>query len=307
MPTAFWPAMTWWRFPPSRFSTKITSGCRRRIEHPGEILVPIEITSDYLSKNSFTLNEGWYIAKGDIGEITDRLTINGNVNLILSDDCILNATKGIALDSPNALTIWGQEKSNGKLIVGGTGISKSGRDKASGNLIINGGIVEGITPNTTLVNTYKIIEGANSTFTETVENTSASETKPSQIQNLTFRANGDFAKFKHVEVDDHILDTSNYKAWTGSTYVELNSDYLNTLDVGEHKLSVVYTDGSCNTMFSILAAKKPETTTKLNNDAAKTEPQTQTHPNTEDTSKAPLWGMLALVSLVGVYTIKKIK
>ena len=86
---------------------------------------------------------------------------------------------------------------------------------------------------------YKIIEGANGTWTQNSDGT------------LTFRANGDFSKFTGVKVDGTLIDAKNYTAVSGSTVITLKADYLKTLSGGTHKITVVYTDDECSANFEV--------------------------------------------------------
>lgn len=65
---------------------------------------------------------------------------------------------------------------------------------------------------------------------------------------LTFTANGPFRKFVGIKVDAGFVDPAHYEAKAGSTLVTLKQSYLQTLPIGEHVFTVVYTDGeiSCN-------------------------------------------------------------
>ena len=89
---------------------------------------------------------------------------------------------------------------------------------------------------------YKIIEGANGSWTQNSDGT------------LTVRANGEFSKFTGVKVDGKLIDSKNYTAKSGSTIVTLSKDYLATLPVGNHSLTVVFNDGECSTDFTVKAA-----------------------------------------------------
>jgi hypothetical protein len=46
-----------------------------------------------------------------------------------------------------------------------------------------------------------------------------------------------------VKVDGVQLATSDYEAISGSTTIELNADYLNTLSAGDHTLTVGFEGG----------------------------------------------------------------
>ena len=88
---------------------------------------------------------------------------------------------------------------------------------------------------------YSIIEGANGVWTQNSD------------EILTFRANGDFSKFTGVKIDGTLIDVKNYTAVSGSTVITLKADYLQTLSVGKHTMTIVYNDGECNTEFEIKA------------------------------------------------------
>ena len=112
---------------------------------------------------------------------------------------------------------------------------------------------------------YEILEGANSTYQEETEGS------------ITIRANGKFEKFEGIKIDNKTIDKKYYTAKSGSTIVTLNSDYLNTLTIGEHKITFVYDDGEVETTFKI--AEK-------NNTNASNSPST---PKTADLSNMTLW------------------
>ena len=128
---------------------------------------------------------------------------------------------------------------------------------------------------------YSIIEGTNGSWTNNSNGT------------LTFRANGDFSKFTGVKVDDTLIDAKNYTAVSGSTVVTLKAEYLQTLSVGTHKLTIVYNDGECNTGLEVKAAS--EQTKPTEGDKSDT-----TSPKTGDNSNMLLWMALLFVSGFGI-------
>ncbi len=66
-------------------------------------------TGEYTDVAADTLNwtEGWYLASGDV-TLSERVTVSGNVNLILANGAHLNTEKGIEVLSGNSLTIAAQ-------------------------------------------------------------------------------------------------------------------------------------------------------------------------------------------------------
>ena len=113
---------------------------------------------------------------------------------------------------------------------------------------------------------YNIIEGANGTWTQNSDGT------------LTVRADGVFSKFKGVEVDGKLLIAGkDYTAKSGSTIVTLSKDYLATLSVGTHKLTVLFNDGSCETNFTVKAASDNNPGTAVTPDNTTNNPQTGDH------------------------------
>ena len=96
------------------------------------------------------LPSGWYVVSGIISNDT-RITVNGDVNLILCDNSELAAMEGVEVSSgnnyTNSLTIWAQSTNSvaGKLTAttgdeNCAGIG-GGENRAGGTVTINGGVV----------------------------------------------------------------------------------------------------------------------------------------------------------------------
>ena len=132
---------------------------------------------------------------------------------------------------------------------------------------------------------YSIIDGANGTWTQNSDKT------------LTFRANGDFNKFTGVKVDDTLIDAKNYTAASGSTVITLKTDYLETLSVGTHKLTVVYNDGECSTNFTIKQASSGQIILIDPSQPAEPAEPPQSNPNTGDNSM--MWLCITLLAVSG--------
>ena len=88
-------------------------------------------------------HEGWYVLNADT-TFRSRISVTGDVHLILMDDCIL-ATGGITVAKGNSLTIYAQSKGTGALVAksnteGWAGIG-GGESGTGGEVTINGGKV----------------------------------------------------------------------------------------------------------------------------------------------------------------------
>ena len=127
---------------------------------------------------------------------------------------------------------------------------------------------------------YRMTQGQNAQWTQGTQT------------GLTFTVNGAFSKFTGIEVDGKVVDKAHYTAVSGSTIITLKPEYLNTLSVGQHTLTVLFTDAKVDGQFEILAKPQPST------------------PDTGDNSQVTIWiGLLfaAVCGLAGtmVYTRKK--
>ena len=71
-------------------------------------------SADVTPLTSKDLTPGWYAVMSDI-TFDDRMSCSGDVHLILCDGCTLTANLGIAVNSNDSLTIYGQSKGTGRL------------------------------------------------------------------------------------------------------------------------------------------------------------------------------------------------
>ena len=131
-------------------------------QEPENLSVPqgeVSVTEISGDQGALTLSGGWHAVKGTVN-VTDRITVTGDVNLILTDGCQLNAAQGINVSEGNSLTVWSASlgESMGAVTVpespqgtigGRNGINKfdqSGKRfiqsvEAGGSITINGGTV----------------------------------------------------------------------------------------------------------------------------------------------------------------------
>ena len=67
----------------------------------------------------------------------------------------------------------------------------------------------------------------------------------------SFRIDHPFADLKAVAVDGIPLDSSRYRAWEGSTCIELSGSFTRTLSEGLHTLSVYFDGATAETTFTV--------------------------------------------------------
>ena len=126
---------------------------------------------------------------------------------------------------------------------------------------------------------YKIVNGASQTVTE-----NSGET-------VSFRSNCGIEKFIRLEIDEKLVDPENYILKEGSTIVELKPEYLATLEVGKHVVSIVSQDGTADTTLRITPQPEEEeeaektTTGKTTKTSAKTAKTNKTSTKTAKTNK----------------------
>ena len=126
---------------------------------------------------------------------------------------------------------------------------------------------------------YKIVNGASQTVTE-----NSGET-------VSFRSNCGIEKFIRLEIDEELVEPENYILKEGSTIVELKPEYLATLEVGKHGVSIVSQDGTADTTLRITPQPEEKeetektTTGKTNKTSAKTAKTNKTSTKTAKTTK----------------------
>ena len=169
-----------------------------------------------------------------------------------------------------------------------TGGSTTGGSTTGGSTT-GGGTTGGGTTGGDPIPDYKVIEGANSTWTVNSDGT------------VTVRSNGDFAKFTGIEMDGIAVARENYDAKSGSTIVTLHKDYLATLSVGTHTLTFLFTDGTCSTGLTIKPTGSTVEVTVPS--GSTTTPGNASNPGTGANDAVGVVAALAVISLLGVSAV----
>lgn len=60
-----------------------------------------------LTESNIEWTTGWYVVNGEVN-LPERVRVSGDVHLILTDGCTLNASKGITVAGANSLTVYAQ-------------------------------------------------------------------------------------------------------------------------------------------------------------------------------------------------------
>lgn len=122
-------------------------------------------------------------------------------------------------------------------------------------------------------------------------------------KDLSFRSNAPLEFFQKVLVDDKEVAAENYVLTEGSTIVTLKASFLNTLGVGEHKLSVVSATGTAETNFTVAEAAKPapgQTTTTTTTTTTTSKPKKKAGKETLPESGDSTYVMAGVVLAAGV-------
>ena len=118
-------------------------------------------TYTLVESNTTTWNASWYVLNSNV-TIGSRVTVSGDVHLILTDGCGLTVTGGIQVNEGSSLTIYAQSTDNmGKLTAtasDGAGIGSNYGGK-SGTITINGGEITATGGSHTIAQGYSYAAG----------------------------------------------------------------------------------------------------------------------------------------------------
>lgn len=101
------------------------------------------------SQKPATMSNGWYYVIGDNVEYDEVISVQGDVHIIVANDSVLNATKGIVVPEGSNLSIYAQDMGSnaGRIIAtganGAAGIGST-YEKNGGNITVHSGNVTAI-------------------------------------------------------------------------------------------------------------------------------------------------------------------
>lgn len=125
------------------------------------------------------------------------------------------------------------------------------------------------------------------------------------------KVEAEFDSFLRALLDGKELDKANYDLQEGSIIVTLKPEYVKTLAVGEHVLSVETTSGSAELKFEVKAkSPNPDTSATPAPTTAPAQPDnsgSSNLPATGDTSAVALVALLMTASGLAALAIKRRK
>lgn len=112
------------------------------------VTLPSGVSATVVTADDTVWADGWYVVNSDV-TISQRVTVSGNVNLILGDGFTLTAEKGIQVGSSASLSIYAQSASAGSMgslvanVFAETSLTAIGgsNTEGCGNITINGGAI----------------------------------------------------------------------------------------------------------------------------------------------------------------------
>ncbi|MGN1275811.1 MAG: hypothetical protein ACI4UK_02320 [Floccifex sp.] len=127
-------------------------------------------------------------------------------------------------------------------------------------------------------------------------------------KSLSFTSSADISEFMYVLVDEEEIEELNYTLQEGSTIVTLNPDYVSTLALGKHTITIVSESGEATAEFEI-SESEPVNEDEVEEETKKEDKNKGT--NTSVIGNAGLWMSLMFTSLdamgIGLILNKKKK
>ncbi len=119
---------------------------------------------------------------------------------------------------------------------------------------------------------------------------------------ITVKCNADDAntrnRYSGTSVDGIAVPEGSTSTAPGSLLLTLKASYLDTLSVGEHKVTIAFTDGTAETALKIKAAEPIPSPTPTATPSPTSEPTKV--PRTGDTANFLLWISMILLGLIGI-------
>ena len=202
-----------------------------------------------ISTYGIVMNGGKLIAQSAEATNGSSYGIDSHGDIIINGGTV-TATAGTASEESYGLGISSVSGVEGKISLSSNAIIDASGVTAASNKKPEGYIDE-------IGTTFKhyapiITDGANSSYVQGSQST------------VYFHSSNTFASFKKVLVDNMEISADYYTATEGSIVITFKLEYLNTLAVGTHSISIVSEEGTATTNLTVEAASitpsEPSTT-----------------------------------------------
>ena len=114
-----------------------------------------------------------------------------------------------------------------------------------------------------------------------------------------------FDSYTGAKMDGKAIPEEQTATAKGSLILTIKKDYMASLAVGDHKLTVSFLDGIVEIPVKIRAAEPTPTPTPVPTPSPTPKPTPKPVPKTGDPSNLPLWGFVILLGLAGIVVVIK--
>ena len=226
-------------------SCGISSGSKLTI-NSGTVIAAAQSAENAMAIYTYgiVMNGGKLIAQSADATNGSSYGIGSHGDIIINGGTV-TATAGTASQESYGLEISSVSGAEGKIslssnaIVDASGVTAASNKKPEGYIDEIGTTFKHYAPT--------ITDGANSRYVQGSQNT------------VYFHSSNTFTSFKKVLVDNKEISADCYTATEGSIIITFKPEYLNTLAVGTHSISIVSEEGTAITNFTVQAVSTTPT------------------------------------------------
>lgn len=226
-------------------SCGISSGSKLTI-NSGTVIAAAQSAENAMAIYTYgiVMNGGKLIAQSADATNGSSYGIGSHGDIIINGGTV-TATAGTASQESYGLEISSVSGAEGKIslssnaIVDASGVTAASNKKPEGYIDEIGTTFKHYAPT--------ITDGANSSYVQGSQNT------------VYFHSSNTFTSFKKVLVDNKEISADCYTATEGSIVITFKPEYLNTLAVGTHSISIVSEEGTAITNFTVQAVSTTPT------------------------------------------------
>ena len=261
-------------------SCGISSGSKLTI-NSGTVIATAQSAENAMAIYTYgiVMNGGKLIAKSADATKGSSYGIDSHGDIIINGGTV-TATAGTASQESYGLGISSVSGVEGKILLSSNAIVDASGVTAASNKKPEGYIDE-------IGTTFKhyaptITDGANSSYVQGSQNT------------VYFHSSNTFTSFKKVLVDNKEISADCYTATEGSIVITFKPEYLNTLAVGTHSISIVSEEGTAITNFTVQAVP----TTPTPSEPSTTQGESTTTSTPASTSTASTQGSQQVIPTI---------